>query len=231
MVSTLTATATAATAAAPSKTQQQPSSSWAQPGTAPLDGLGVFLYVAAPPAGPAQGSPLGYEYTFSYHFQEGSLGLLVLGYQHGQKVAGFARIDGSPVATVPFDWSFGHAYFLFTYKLAPTQWGGWVFDVSARSWTQIAVLNLPAGTGGIMPTSTTTVDYDPTLVPTVPDETTCAFYPQVDAYVFPPIGWHGATPTLATLTGTTAQPADCPSATTTTFGWQHYHLGSPAAAA
>jgi hypothetical protein len=231
MVSTLTATASTATAAGSPKTQQQPSSTWTQPGTAPLDGLGALLYVAAPTAGPAQGSALGYEYTLSYHFQDGSLGLLALGYQHGQKVAGFARIDGSPVTTVPFDWSFGHAYFLFTYKLAASQWGGWVFDFSSLSWTSIAVVNVPAGTGGITPTSTTTVDYDPTLAPTAADQSTCVFYPQVDAYVFPPVGWRGATPSLATLSGNTVQPGDCPSTTTAYFGWQHYHLGSPAAAA
>lgn len=231
MLSSVVATATTATAAGTSKSQERPSSTWTQPGTAALDGLGAFLYPMAPTPGPAQGSPLGYEYTLTYRFQDGSGGLVVLGYQNGRKVAGFGLIPTTPVATVPFDWQFGRVYFLFTFRVNASQWGGWVFDYSANAFTLIAVLTPPAGAGGIAPTlATTTVDYGSTLAPSAADQTTCGFYPQVDAYFTPTIGWRGTTATVATLAGNAVEVGDCPSSTSTDYGWQHYHLGSPAAA-
>ncbi len=222
--------ATAASTGEP-KTQERPSSTWVQPDPRPLDGLGTFLYLSAPAPGPAQGSPLGYEYTLGFRFEDGSGGVLVLGHQHGRKVAGFGLLPGHLVATVPFDWSFGHAYLLFTYRLGGDQWGAWVFDLTRASWTFIAHQAAPAGAGGITPTSTTQVDYDPTLAPTgAADQSTCAFFPRVDAYFFAPIGWRGGTPSVATLGANAVAGGDCPTTTTTVLGWQHYRLGATASA-
>jgi len=43
--------------------------------------------------------------------------------------------------------------------------------------------------------------------------------------VYAPLGWRGPVPTIATLGGNTVAQCDCPSATMTEFGWQHYALG------
>lgn len=231
-LASLTAAVPAGATAAPTKTQEQPTSSWVQPGTAPLDGVGTYVYVAAPPAGAGQGSPLAYEYTFFFSFEAKTSGFLALGQRQGQKLAGFTvSAAGNPVATVPFDWSFGHIYFLLTYRLGVDLWGGWIYDYSAASWTFIGQQPAAAGSGGLLPTSRTAVDYDPTLAPTPGvDWTTCASYPRVDAYFYPPIGWRGSTTTVAAPDGTTVYPGDCPVTITTEYGWQHYGMGvAPAA--
>jgi len=232
VVSSLTTIVGAAEASAGAPvTQDRPSSTWVQPGTGPLDGMGAFVFPTAPVPTAAQGSPLGYEYTVLFRFQDQTAGILALGYQHGHKVAGFGLIPGQLVATVPFDWSFGHVYFLFTYRLGPAQWGAWVYDVVAASWTFIAQQAAPGTAGGITPTSTTGIDYDSTSVPApAADQSTCSFYPRVDVYFFAPIGWRGATPTVATLGTNAVDKGDCPSSTTMYFGWQHYGLGTTAAA-
>ncbi|MCA1691303.1 MAG: hypothetical protein LC733_03525 [Actinobacteria bacterium] len=100
-------------------TQEQPRSTWVQPGSGPLDGLGTFVYVEAPAPGATQGSLLGYEYTIQFGFEDGSDGVLALGSRNGQKVAGFGLIPSHLVDTVPFDWQFGKIYYLLTYRIAP----------------------------------------------------------------------------------------------------------------
>jgi len=111
----------------------------------------------------------------SFRFQDSSGGVLALGYQNGRRVAGFGLIPSQLVTTVPFEWAFGHIYFLMIYRLGPAQWGAWVYDWSSTNWTFIGQQDAPPGAGGILPTSTTSVDYDPTLAPTGADQSTCAF--------------------------------------------------------
>lgn len=78
---------------------------------------------------------------------------------------------------------------------------------------------------------TTGVDYLGTSAPVTADQGTCAFYPLVDAYFFAPIGWRGATPSLASLGTNTVEKGDCPSTTSSLSLWQHYHLGTATAVA
>lgn len=78
-----------ATAQTPPPTQQVPISTWVQPGSGNLDGLGAFVYVAPPAPGATQGSPGGYEYHLRFDLEDRSLGILVLGHKDGQRVAGF----------------------------------------------------------------------------------------------------------------------------------------------
>jgi hypothetical protein len=211
------------------KTQEQPRSTWVQPGTDPLDGLGTFVYLDAPTAGATQGSVLGYEYTVLVRFEDGSGGIMALGYKNGQKVAGFMLVPSHPViATAPFDWQFGHIYYLLTYRIGTDVWAAWVYDWSTATWTFIAQESSP-GMGRMLPTTTAWVDYDSTLAPRpAADQSTCAYYPRVDAYLYPPTGWRGAVMTQATLGANTVTPGDCPTVTSTSDGWQHYALGATA---
>ena len=218
-----------ASAAVP-PSQDQPGTIWLQPGTGPLDGLGDFVYVAPPPAaGPTQGSPLGYEYTLNFHLEDGSFGLLALGYRQGHKVAGFGMIPTNVVTVVPYDWQFGQIYYLLTYRLTSTQWGAWVYDFSAAAWSLIGVQTVPESTGRMLPESTTSVDYDASLAPTpAADTSTCAFYPRVDALWYAPMGWRGEVITSATLKENTGFDGTCNSTTQTASGWQWYTLGQAA---
>ena len=210
--------------------QEQPRSTWVQPGTGPLDVLGAFFLPFAPAPGPTQASPLGYEYTLGFDFEDGSGGVLVLGHQNGQKVAGFGLFPSHLVDIVPFDWEFGHVYFLMVHRLSPVDWGAWVYDWSATTWDFVGQQRVPAGTGGIVPTSTTGVDFDASLAPAPSaDPSSCSFYQRVDTYVHPPLGWRGSVLSLATLGASTAAPGDCPGTTTDFHGWQHYALGTTAA--
>lgn len=198
---------------------------WLQPGTGPLDGLGTFVYVAPPPApGPAQGSPNGYEYSLVFHLEDSTLGIVVLGQQNGQKVAGFGIIPTTPVSTVPYDWKYGQIYYLLTYRLSATQWGAWVYDWSAQSWSVIAVQTVPSTTGRMLPEATTLVDYEGNPSPAGTD-TTCARYPRIDAFFYAPMGWRGDVITSATLKSSAGFDGPCPSTTTTINGWQWYTLG------
>lgn len=213
------------------RSQDQLWSTWVQPGAAPLDGLGTFLYVAAPSPGAGQASTLGYEYTLLFRFQDGSGGVLALGYKNGQKVAGFGLVMTNHVVdTVPFDWKFGQIYYLLTYRQGANGWGAWVYDWSATSWSAISVQTAPAGTGGILPTSSTGVDYDRSLAPTAADPSTCSYYPRIDAFWYAPMGWRGTVITNATFGTNSVVKGDCPGTTTTENGWQHYGLGSAAGA-
>ena len=213
--------------AAEPPTQEQPRSTWLVPGTGSLDGLGTFLYVAAPVPGPAQGSPLGYEYTMLMKYDDASYGVMVVGVKDGQKVAGFSLLKSHPrVATVPFDWQFGRFYYLLTYRIAPDVWAAWIYDWNATKWTHIATQEAP-GIGRMLPTSDTVVDYQAGLLPTpAADPSNCAFYPRVDAFWYPPTGWRGAAMTRATLSANSEAPGTCPSVTSSFHGWQRSTLGA-----
>ena len=203
---------------------------WLQPGTGPLDGLGTFVYVGQPLApGPAQGSPTGYEYSMVFHLEDNSLGVVVLGHKNGQKVAGFGMITSTLVSTVPFDWKYDHIYYLLTYRLSATQWGAWVYDWSAASWSLIAVQTVPETTGRMLPESTTLVDYDAAPPPAAGADTTCAYYPRVDVLFYAPMGWRGDVITSATVKAGAGFDGPCPSSTQTSNGWQWYTLGVAAA--
>jgi hypothetical protein len=212
------------------KTQEHAISTWVQPGTGPLDGLGTFVYLDAPAPGPTQASLLGYEYQVIFRFEAaGSGGVLAMGYKNGHKVAGFGLVPSHLVDTVPFDWNFGHIYYLLTYRMGTDLWAAWAYDWTAATWTFITQQAAPAGTGRILPTTTTSVDYDASLSPSpAADPSTCAFYPRVDAYLYPPTGWRGEVMTQATLSANSVAAGDCPAVTTTSDGWQHYALGAPA---
>jgi len=216
-------------AAAP-PTQQRPRSAWAVPGTGPLDGIGAFLFVNAPTAGPAQTTVTGYEYSMFFGFEGNSMGVMALGHKDGQKVAGFLLAPSNPlIATVPFDWQFGRIYYLLTYRIAVDVWAAWVHDFSANRWTHIASLTAP-GIGRMHPHSSTGVEYSSTPM-SMTNENTCAIYPRVNAFWHPPTGWRGNDMTPATLvSGNTVGAGDCPATVTTTDGWQHYALGSAPAA-
>jgi hypothetical protein len=201
---------------------------WLQPGNGPLDGLGTFLYVTQPPApGPAQASLTKYEYELVFHLEDSSLGVVALGYKNGQKVAGFGILTHTLVSTVPYDWQYDHIYYLLTYRLSATEWGAWVYDWSAASWSLIAVQTVPATTGRMLPEATTLVDFGggPASEGT---DTTCARFPRVDALFYAPMGWRGDVITSATLKVPAGFDGPCPSTTATVNGWQWYTLGSPA---
>jgi hypothetical protein len=207
----------------------QVGSVWLQPGTGPLDGLGTFVYTAQPPApGPAQGSLTHYESSLIFHLEDSSLGVLALGYKDGQKVAGFGILTHTPVSTVPYDWKYGHIYYLLTYRLSATQWGAWVYDWSAASWSLIAVQTVPDTTGRMLPESSTLVDFDGDTPAPFGTDTTCARYPRIDALFYAPMGWRGDVITSATLKGSAGFDGPCPSTTTTVNGWQWYTVGTAA---
>jgi hypothetical protein len=130
------------------------------------------------------------------------------------------------IATVPFDWKFGHLYYLLTARIDVDVWAGWIFDWDSKVWTHIASQSEP-GIGRMLPTSSTSVDYDPDLAPSpAADTSTCAFYPRLDAFWHPPTGWRGQVMTTATLGASTESPGECPSTTTTSDGWQYHALGA-----
>jgi len=228
VISVLVATAGSASALT-AVTQDQPSSTWVQSGTSPLDGLAVNLAVNAPTPGPNQGSLFGYEYTLLFRFENRSGGLLVLGDQNGRKVVGFGLLTGGPITVVPFEWSLGRTYLLATYRTGTDEWAGYVFDYAVRSWTAIGRQTAPAGTGNITTTATTSVDYDATLAPTPADRSTCSFYPVVDAAFSAPIGFReSGRASVAKLGTNSVQKGDCPSTTSFVRAMQHYRLGTAA---
>jgi len=220
-------TAAGAAQAADPPPPDQAGSVWQQPGTGPLDGLGTFVYVAPPAApGPAQASPTKYEYSLVFHLEDSSLGILTLGHKNGQKVAGFGMLPSTQVSTVAYDWKYGQIYYLLTYRLSATQWGAWVYDWSAASWSPIAVQTVPGTTGRMLPESTTLVDIDGDTPAPSGTDTTCARYPRIDALFYAPMGWRGDVITSATLKGAAGFNGPCPSTTATVNGWQWYNLGT-----
>ena len=218
-----------AAAAAVAPDQDRPSTVWVQPGTEPLDGLGTFVYVAHPlPPGPTQGTN-HYEYILSFHLQDGSFGLVAMGHKNGVKVVGVGITRHNVVDAVPYDWKYGQIYYLLTYRLSATQWGAWVYDWSATKWNLIAVQNVPETTGRMLPQSTTSVDYDAAPAPPPGADTTCAYYPRIDAMFTAPMGWRGDVITTATFNEHAGFDGFCPSSTVPVNGWQWTTLGQAAA--
>ena len=211
--------------------QYQAASVWVQPGTAPLDGLGTFVYVGQPlTPGPTQGSPEGYEYTVTFRLQDGSLGIVAIGHQNGQKVAGFGIVDHTLVSVVPYDWKYGQIYYLLTYRLSATQWGAWVYDWTSTTWSPIAVLDVPEAAGRMLPEVATVVDYDAGPVAPPPGaDSTCAFYPRVDVLFYAPMGWRGDVITSATFKEYDGFDGPCLSTTVPVNGWQWTTMGQAAA--
>jgi hypothetical protein len=199
---------------------------WAQPGSGPLDGLGTFVYVAPPGTpGPTQGSPQGYDYTLTFHLEDGSLGVLALGHKNGQKAAGFGVVDHTLITAVPYDWKYGQIYYVLAYRLSDTQWGAWVYDWAAARWDLIAVQNVPATTGRMLPEAATVVDYSTSPA------ATCDHYPRIDAFYYPPTGWRGDVMTTATFKergGFAGYDGPCPSSTTVVNGWHWTTMGQAA---
>lgn len=227
VLATLASTVGPATAVAPPN-QASPYSVWVQPGTGNLDGLGNFLYVAPPAPGATQASPLSYAYTLRFNFEGGSSGLVAVAYKDGQRVTGFIT-PGNETTFTPYNWAYGHIYYLLTYRLSPTQWGAWIYDWSAGTWTLIGVQTVAGSVGRMLPASYTSVQFwEPAPAPAA-DPNTCAYYPRIDAFWYPPMGWRGDVITNATLQSTETVSQQCAiNGVTTENGWQHYTLGTPA---
>ena len=213
--------------AAPHSAPDVVASVWVQPGTGPLDGLGTFVYVGQPPTpGPTQGALTAYEYSLSFHTENNSLGVVVLGHKNGQKVAGFGVLPSTLVTTVPYDWKYGQIYLLFTYRLSATQLGAWVYDWTAAAWSLIGVQTVPEATGRMLPEATTMVDYD--AGPAAPADATCAYYPRTDVVFSPAIGWRGGTMTLGAFKASAGYDGECTSGSAMVDGWRWYTLGEAA---
>ncbi len=230
----LAGAATSASAQSAGASQEIPSSTWVQPGSEPLDGIGAWVYIApGPPPGPAQGSPGGYEYLLRFNLQKplqepfGFIGLSTR--PDGSHFAGLALVSGldQPTDTVDFNWSPGHFYYLLVYQVGANEWIGWVYDHNAASWTIVGTVTTPDGSGRLSPTSATTVDYQSGGASYILE---CAGYPRTDAVFYPPVGYRGATVTLATLGSHTVYPGNCPTTTTIEYDWVHYRLGVDPAA-
>lgn len=204
---------------------------WVQPGVEPLDGLGTFVYVGQPlTPGPTQGSLQPYEFTVSFRLEDGSFGIMALGHQNGQKVAGFGIVGHTLVSVVPYDWNYGQIYYLLTYRQSATHWGAWVYDWTAEAWSGIAQLDVPATTGRMLPEATTSVDYDGgPIAPPPGADTTCAFYPRIDAMFTAPMGWRGNAITTAAFKAYGGSDGPCPSSTVPVSGWQWTTMGQAAA--
>ena len=211
-------------AAAEPAAHDQAATVWVQPGTAPLDGLGTFVYVAQPPEpGPTQGSPEKYEYSMTFDLEDGSLAVLALGHQNGQKAAAFGIVDHTLFTVVPYDWKYGQIYYLLTYRLSATQWGAWVYDWTAARWDVVAVLTVPETAGRMLPEAATVVDYD------AGPAANCAHYPRVDAMFYAPMGWRGDVITSATFKEYGGYDGPCPSTTAAVNGWHWTTMGQAAA--
>lgn len=228
VLATLASSVGPATAQVAPPAQDIPRSVWVQPGTGNLDGIGTFLYVAPPAPGPTQASPFGYEYTLLFTLEGGANGLVAVGYKNGQRVTGFV-MPGNATIITPYNWAYGHIYYLLTYRLSPTLWGAWIYDWTAGTWSLIGTQTVAESVGRMLPTSYTSVDWWTDSVPApAADPSTCAYYPRIDAFWFAPMGWRGDVITNATLQGNPTISRQCSSTVTTENGWQHYTLGAPA---
>src|SRR5947208_5005580 len=135
-----------------------PISNWDQPGSEPLDGLGMYLYVAPDSPGPSQ-LPGEYDYELLFSYEGSQLpGALGLGRgpngPGGGKFVGFAT-GSSGTVVVPYEWSTGRLYFLFVHRLGDGAWGAWVYDVWADAWTFVGQGQTPVAWGRLAPRSRT----------------------------------------------------------------------------
>lgn len=191
-----------------------PMSTWDQPGSAPLDGIGMYLYVPTAPG--------NYDYTLQFSYeQSSSVGAVGLGSGPnggGGKFVALAT-GGSATVITPYEWSEARLYFLLAHRLDASTWGAWVYDVWADAWTFVGQGQTPVEWGRLSPRARTAAEWEG------PPGSDCAAYPRTDAYVTPPIGVRDGSFTLGTWVSDTMLPYGCPSETSSYLGWAHYRLG------
>jgi hypothetical protein len=213
--------------------QRTPVTNWAVPGAEPLDGIGVWVYVAPiPTAGPAQLPSDGYVYGLDFSAPR-------LPTEPGGLI-GLSRDDQGPIAgirlsttvTIPYAWSPGNFYYLLVYQLGEGLWGGWVYDAASSTWTFIGASHTGAGPGLLNASWNSTRVHGAVGQPVAPFSqhgispvVGCRSFPVVDAYFYPPVGYRGTTTTQSTLTETSPNIGDCPTEATVEQDWVHIHLG------
>ncbi len=229
LVAGLFAQLPAAAQAAPA--HQSATTGWEIPGYEAggvKDGMGTWLYVLPQAAaGPGQVSRDGYQYQVTALFE--GLRFARIGVRTGAQgpVAHLEIQDaglGTPkfVAEVPYNWSPGRFYFVYTKVLANGDIAGWIMDWATGVWTYIGSLHPLANWGGMVSWSITSVEWAPGRTPPVE----CSGYPRTDAYFFPPLGYSGATFQIGTFDNH-RQDGTCPApAEILENGWVHYQLGA-----
>lgn len=213
--------------------QAVPVSDWNQPAGPPLDGLGQFVLVGDTPPGAGQVTSNGYLYAQHLNFSSGPVyGTMGLSSDARGHIAGMKI--GSSILEIPYPWTSGRIYFLIVYHLGGDAWGGWVYDYAARAWTVIGQLQAPHGSGLLGAMSGTAVDNatglrgpgDPFEVESQAAVDSCAAFPRVDAWFFPPIGYRGLVPTVASPGAGHTTIGTCVAPSTVEGGWAHYRLGA-----
>lgn len=203
-----------------------PATIWSQAAATPLDGLGGWVATGNDPTASVGQVAPSYLYAETFRFAGNSAAVGVVGLvtQPSGKYAAVLVVgpDGkSASAAVAFPWAAGHYYFPFVYQLSPGKLGAWVYDYTAGAWTGIGVLDVPVAWGKLAPTSGTIAHWFGEVA------TSCAAYPKADVYFYPPYGFVGTTPTLATVRTSATGPGDCPAENSVAFDvWAHYVLGA-----
>jgi len=208
--------------------QRLPSTEWLMPGTAPFDGTGRYVYVAPYSPGPQQVSTATYRYEHIFDFEGGGGGHVALTGDVAGPRAAF-RVNDAMI-TVPYQWSPGRIYFLFAYHLGGGTWGAWVYDVTASSWTFVGSLrpgSLHSGTFTASTVEEAAGVRGPSDAAASPLPS-CSWFPRVDVYFSPPIGFRGTAATIGEQTRTFLTIGDCLTTWSTEYGWMHHQLGVPA---
>jgi hypothetical protein len=211
------------------KTQEVRSRVWLQPvpDNTFNDGLGTWIYVAPEaPASAGQLSPDSYEYLMTMEFDHLRFGYFGLATGTSGKVARLS-LDG-PVSgpsgsiEVPYDWSPGRFYFLYTHQLTGTDWGAWVMDWATGVWTYVGTIRTPDW-GQLVKPSLTMVRW----APAGPRPADCSGFPRTDAYIYATLGYSGSQFTIAPSSSETVLTAgDCPTQTEILpNGWAHFSAG------
>jgi hypothetical protein len=229
LVGASTALPASAQVAATPKTQEVPSNTWRQPNPNGFyDALGTWVYVAPQPqTGAGQLSGGNYEYPVTFVFDHLRVGELTLATGPSGNVARVSLTDlvnGPTLSTqIAYDWSPGRFYFLYTQHLGGDEWGAWVMDWAAGTWTYIGSLHTPTAWGSMVNVGLTSARWAPTAA----RPTTCSGYARTDAYFFPTLEYVGSQYTVGTADGQSVTQGDCPSQTETLpNGWIHYRLGA-----
>jgi hypothetical protein len=229
--------ASGAVAADQSKYQSVPIVDWMSPGEL-LDGVGQWIYVAPiPPPGPTQVPPTGYVYGPSFVVadqvngddREGTVGLST---DDQGPIAGI-QVNFTDAVTIRYDWSPGKFYFLFAHHVGGGDWGGWVFDHAASSWTFIgSTPSFPAGQKLRQYSGDVVRGAEGSTVPAFhrggssPVEGECSAFPRVDAYYYPMVAYRGSDFALSTLDLSRSSFGNCLTETTFEQGWAHFRVGS-----
>ncbi len=215
--------------------QSEPSTNWdVAPGfPRPAEGLSTWMATFADPtAGPGQAPPnYAYFLDFTLNLVSADLisyGRISLDVVGSEKFASLtvteSAIEGgrSHRVRVPFGWKANSFYFLWVNRLADGLFGGWVYDVTAATWTYIGAVAVPPHLAY--------VDSDPRtgVAWTGSPLGACNAYPQAVVVAMAPVAYYNSTPTPSHLRDRQVLfPSDCPS--TAAFfvpGWDYYVAGS-----